>query len=90
MSLVEQYREWLAESPVPGAEPDYNNPINHGWRHIENMFSNHKELRSGASRLGPGDKKNQLVRNLGNIIRRTAIVSDAVKRAKNLGFKKTK
>ena len=88
MSLVEQYREWLAEAPVPGAKT--NNKVDDAVRGFASSFSNHKELRSGASRLGPGDKKNQLVRNLGNIIRRTAIVSDAVKRAKNLGFKKTK
>ena len=90
MSLVEQYREWLAESPVPGAEHDYK--VDSAAQRFMNSFSNHKELRRGASRLGPGDKKNQLVRNLSfrNIMRRTAIVSGAVKRARSLGFKQTK
>jgi hypothetical protein len=90
MSLVEQYREWLVESPVPGAKT--NNKVDSAVRGFASSFSNHKELRSGANRLGPGPRKDQLVRNLGfrNTMRRTAIVSDAVKRAKNLGFKQTK
>lgn len=88
MSLVEQYREWLAESPVPGTQT--NSKIDSAAQRFMNSFSNHKELRRGASRLGPGDKKNKLVRNLGNIKRRTAIASDAVKRARSLGFNPTK
>jgi len=85
--LIEQYREWLAEAPVPGA-PSKSNKIDNAARELVNKFTdpNYDKIRSAASRLGPGDKKNRLVRNLRDPKRRDQMIRRAAEKAKGMGF----
>ena len=88
MSLVEQYREWLAEVGVPCA-PSKQNRVDSAARDLVNNITdrNYDRIRSAANKLGPGDKKRELVSSLRDTRIRDEMLRDAAKRAKRtLGF----
>ena len=91
MSLIEQYREWLAEVGVPCA-PSKPNKVDSAARDLVNNITdrNYYKIRSAANRLGPGGKKRELVSSLRDTRIRDEMIRRAAEKARGMGFKNGK